>query len=129
MTRSIRCYGGLRDHTPVRVVGAAGGDRSALSLSRESVGEHSATIERGATCCRGYSDAAYSPGGVVVWPAVACGERLVGDGLPDQLGHVDDDVRSLVRVGRGSDLADADADDVVESPVRVAVAEMEDRAD
>src|SRR4051794_25955695 len=55
---------------------------------------------------------------------------LVVDRLPDQLGDVDDEVGlGLRRVGWAADLADAHADGVVEPPVLVGVAGVEDRAD
>jgi hypothetical protein len=42
----------------------------------------------------------------------------VGDGLPDQLGHVDNQIRSCqARIARRPDLADAHADRIVQPPI------------
>jgi hypothetical protein len=43
-----------------------------------------------------------------------------GDGLPDQLGHIHDQIRSgLNGIGRCAHFAGADADRIVESAVRL----------
>jgi hypothetical protein len=58
------------------------------------------------------------------------GRQLVGYWLPDQLSDVEDEIGlRLVRICLGAHLADTDADGVVESPVLLGVAEMEDRTD
>jgi hypothetical protein len=46
----------------------------------------------------------------------------VGDGFPYQLGDIDDEIGSgLTLVARCANLADADADDVVQPPIGLAV--------
>jgi len=46
----------------------------------------------------------------------------VGDGFPDQLGDIDDQIRFLMICATGcADLANADTDHVVEPTVRFAV--------
>src|SRR4051794_21362488 len=65
-------------------------------------------------------------GSFTIWLTVA----LVGDRLPDQLGDVEDEIRlGLRRIGRGAHLANAHAHRVVEPPVPVGVAGVEDRPD
>src|SRR4249920_2091756 len=58
------------------------------------------------------------------------GRQLVGYWFPDQLGDVEDEIGlRLVRICLRAHLADTDADGVVESPVLLGIAEMEDRTD
>ena len=60
----------------------------------------------------------------------AASPALVRDGFPDEFGDVDDEIRFfLARIAGRADLADGDADDVVEPAVRLAVGQVEDRAD
>ncbi len=59
-------------------------------------------------------------------PAVAS----FGDGFPDQLGNIDDEIRSgLTWIAGGEDLAGTDADDVVQPTVGVAVGQAKHRTD
>lgn len=52
------------------------------------------------------------------------GRQLVGYWFPDQLGDVKDEIGlRLIRICLRAHLADTDADAVVESPVRLGVAE------
>ena len=61
---------------------------------------------------------------------VTLARASVCDRFPDQLGDVEHEVGlDLLRVGRHAHLADTDTHDIVESPVRLGVAEMEDRPD
>ena len=54
----------------------------------------------------------------------------VGDGLPDQLGHLNDQIRSgLTWIARCANLADADADHVVQPAVGLAVGQVKHRPD
>ena len=65
-----------------------------------------------------------------MWWRVMSARLLVGDWFPDQLGDVEDEIGlGLVRICLRAHLADTDADGVVESPVLLGVAEMEDRTD
>jgi hypothetical protein len=51
---------------------------------------------------------------------------LVRDGFPDEFGDVDDEIRFfLIRIAGRADLADADADDVVEPAVRLPVGQVQ----
>src|SRR5580704_1163026 len=78
-------------------------------------------IQGAATTRQGKSIAVPSAGGRTV---------SAGDGLPDQLSHVDDQIRSgLAWIARGADLAGADADRVVQPAVRLAVGEVKHRPD
>jgi hypothetical protein len=52
-----------------------------------------------------------------------------GDWLPDEFGDVDHEIGAFtVRTGRRANLAHAHADDVIESAVSIAVAEVKDAA-
>jgi hypothetical protein len=52
----------------------------------------------------------------------------VGDRFPDQLGDIDDEIGfGLAWVARRSDLADTDADDVVQPPIWLAIGQVEQR--
>ena len=53
-----------------------------------------------------------------------------GDGFPDQLGNIDDEIRSgLTWIAGGADLAGTDADDVVQPTAGLAVGSVKHRTD
>ena len=52
----------------------------------------------------------------------------VGDGFPDQLGDIDDEIRSgLPGIAGDADLAHADADDVIQPAIGLTVGQMKHR--
>ncbi len=55
----------------------------------------------------------------------AARRRVIRRWLPDQLGDIDDEIRSgLTRITRIANLADADADDVVQPATGLAVGQV-----
>src|SRR4029450_13181221 len=83
------------------------------------------------TCLRECAGRSPETGPVLAARQVVAGDvgrQLVGYWFPDQLGDVEDEIGLwLVRICLRAHLADTDADGVVQSPVLLGVAEMEDR--
>jgi hypothetical protein len=53
-------------------------------------------------------------------PAAGRLQRSLGDRLPDQFGDIDDQIRpALIWVARRADLADADADGIIQPAIRL----------